>query len=101
MRSLFLGILLSSLASAAFAQQELKSHEQCIKEVSGNWGPNFGDQWHRNEAHYWACRNGVTVETIQAWQHTADELGMAHEIQPVTVAGQKLVLFVEDEGTAN
>ena len=94
-------MLLTSLASAAFAGQKPKSHEQCIKEVPGAWGPNFGDEWHRNEAHYWACRNGVTVETTQAWQHAADELGMAQEIKPVTVAGHKLVLFVEDEGTAN
>ena len=101
MRSLFLGILLSSLASAALAQQKPKSHEQCIKEVPGDWGPNFGDEWHRNEAHYWACRHGVTVETIQAWQRAADEQDMASEIKPVIVAGQELVLFVKDGGTAN
>lgn len=101
MKSLFLGILVSSLASAAFAQQQPKPHEQCIKEVPGDWGPNFGDQWHRNEAHYWACRNGVTVETIQAWQRAADEQDMASEIKPVIIAGQELVLFVKDGGTAN
>jgi hypothetical protein len=101
MRSLFVGILLSSLASVALAQQKPKSHEQCIKEVLGDWGPNFGDEWHRNEAHYWACRIGVTVETIQTWQRAADEQGdMAQEIKPVVVAGQNLVLFVKDSGTA-
>jgi hypothetical protein len=101
MRRLFLGVLLCSLASTAFAQQKPKSDEECIKEVPGDWGPNFGDQWRHNEARYWACRIAVPVETIQAWQRAADELGMAQEIKPVTVADQKLVLFVKDEGTAN
>lgn len=101
MRRLFFVILLSLLAPAAFAQRKPKSHEQCVKEVPGNWGPNFGDEWHRNEARYWACRDGMTVETIQAWQRAADEQGMAQEIKPVIVAGQKLVVFVKDEGTAN
>jgi hypothetical protein len=101
MRSLFVVLLLSALAIGALAQQKPKSHEQCIKEVPGDWGPNFGDQWHRNEARYWACRDGVSVETIQAWQKAADEEDMASEIKPAILAGQRLVLFVKDGGTAN
>jgi hypothetical protein len=89
------------VASLVFAQQNPKSHEECIKQVPGDWGPNFGDKWHQNEAVYWACRNGVTAETIKAWQKAAEELDMASEIKPATVRGQKLVFFVKDGGSAN
>src|ERR1051326_4322653 len=94
-------VLFLFVASFVFAQQKPKSHEQFLKQVPGDWGPNFGDKWHQNEALYWACRNGVTAETIKAWQKAAEEQDMATEIKPVTVARQKLVLFVEDSGTAN
>jgi hypothetical protein len=88
-------------ASFGLAQQKPKSHEECLKLVPGDWGPKFGAQWHQKEAVYWACRNGVSISTAKAWQKAADESDMASEITPVTVKGQKLVLFVEDSGTAN
>jgi hypothetical protein len=94
-------MLLLFCASLAFAQQKPKSHEACIKQVPGDWGPNFGAEWHQNEALYWACRDGVSVSTVEAWQKAVGEYGMAHEFTPVTVKGQKLVLFVEDQGSAN
>ncbi len=95
---IFVFLLLTSFVSA---QQKPRSHEQCIKQVPGDWGPNFGDKWHQNEAFYWACRSGVTAETIKAWQRAAEEEDMASEIRAVTVGGQKLVLFVEEGGTAH
>jgi hypothetical protein len=102
MRSPLIGMaLFLFVASSVCAQQKPKSHEQCLKQAPGDWGPNFGDKWHQNEAVYWACRNGVSAETIKAWQQAAEEQDMATEIKPVTVTGQKLVLFVEDGGTAN
>lgn len=90
-----------TLASLVFAQQKPRPHEQCLKEVPADWGPNFGEKWHENEARYWACRDGVPVETVKVWQAAAEEHDMATEIKPVTVDGQKFVLFVEDSGTAN
>ena len=102
MRSLLIGVALVSLISSfVFARQKPKSHEQCIKQVPGDWGPNFGDEWHKHEALYWACRTGVTVEMIRAWQKAAEEDDMVTEIKPVTVNGEELVLFVMDGGTAN
>jgi hypothetical protein len=52
------------------------------------WGPNFGDKWHDNAARYWACRNGVPVETIRAWQLVADEEDMATEINLQPLMGR-------------
>jgi len=101
MRNALVGFILLVLTSLVFAQQKPRSHEQCLKQVPGDWGPNFGEKWHENEALYWACRSGVAVETIKAWQAAAEEQDMATEIKPVTVDGQKFVLFVEDSGTAN
>jgi hypothetical protein len=101
MRTLFVGLIVWLLVLSVLAQQKPASHEQCVKQVPGDWGPNFGDKWHANEARYWACRNGVPVETIKAWQHAADEEDMATDIKLVTVDGQTLVLFVKDGGTAN
>jgi len=91
-------VLLLLAASFGLAQQKPKSHEECLKLVPGDWGPKFGAQWHQKEAVYWACRNGVSISTAKAWQKAADESDMASEITPVTVKGQKLVLFVEDSG---
>jgi hypothetical protein len=102
MKSLLMGTtLLSLICSFAFAQRKPQSHEQCIKQVPGDWGPNFGDEWHEHEALYWACRNGVTVETIKTWQRAAEEEDMAAEIKPVALSRENLVLFVKDGGTAN
>jgi hypothetical protein len=101
MRILLVGLTVLLIVPGSFAQQKTKSHEECMMEVPGDWGPNFGDKWHDNEARYWACRNGVPVETVKAWQRAADEMDMAAEIKPVIVDGQDLVLFVKDGGTAN
>lgn len=94
-------LLLLFVASLAFAEQKPKTHEECIKQVPGDWGPNFGAEWHYNEASYWACRNGVSVATVEVWQKAAGEEGMADDIKPFTLGRQKLVLFVEGEGSAN
>lgn len=101
MRSPLCGLILLLLAPILFAQQKPRSHEECIKEVPGDWGPNFGDQWHGNEARYWACRLGVPIKTVREWQQAVHEEGMANEIKPVVINGQELVLFVEVNGTAH
>ncbi len=85
-------MLLLLITSVALAQQQKpKSHEACIKQVPGDWGPNFGPEWHQKEALYWACRDGVSVATIELWQKAAQEEGMADNIKLLTVRGQKLV----------
>jgi hypothetical protein len=94
-------VLLLVMTPFAFAQQRPETHDECIKQVPGDWGPNFGEEWHRNEALYWACRDGVSVSTVEAWQKAVGEYGMADNIKPLTLRGQRLVLFVESQGSAN
>lgn len=100
-KSLVTTLLLLFLASFAAAQRKPKSHEECIKQVPGDWGPNFGDEWRRNEALYWACRLRRSAATVRAWQRATGETGMADDIKLVTIRGQQLVVFVEMEGTAH
>jgi hypothetical protein len=88
-------------ASLAVAQNTPMSHEQCIKAIPGDWGPNFGDEWHRNESLYWGCRLGVPAETVATWQKAAEEFGMAQDIIPVTVKGKDLVILEEMDGSAH
>ena len=78
-----------------------KSHTDCIKRVPGDWGPNFGEQWHHNEALYWGCRLGVSSETVAAWQKAADLGGMVHHISVAVVQGQKLMVIEELSGSAH
>jgi hypothetical protein len=102
MRNPLAGIVLLLLtASFAFAQQGPRTHAECIKQVPGDWGPNFGDEWHQNEALYWACRDGVAVSTVEAWQKGIGEYGMAQEITVVGVKGKEFVLFIDGGGSAN
>ena len=65
------------------------------------WGQISGDEWHRHEALYWACRTGVSAETAKQWQKAAGEMDMAQNIQLVRVSGQELVIFEEMGGTAH
>jgi hypothetical protein len=90
------------MAPLAVSQQAAKSHEQCIQEVPGDWGTNFAQSWHQHEARYWACRLGVSVETVQAWQGAADERDeMAQDVELVTLHGKQLVVFLTIVGTAH
>ena len=81
--------------------QTPKSHEECIKSVPGDWGANFGKEWHHNEALYWGCRLGVLSETVAMWQKAANEMGMAQQITTSKVEGQDLVLIEEMDGSAH
>ena len=100
-RVVYQGFVLLLIAFPTFAQQHPKSHEECIKVVPGDWGPNFGEEWHHNEALYWGCRLAVSSETVDRWQKAAEEHGMAQEIKLFTVRGERLVVFEEMEGTAH
>ena len=86
-------------ASSALAQNRPRSHEECLNEVPGDWGWNFGDEWHKNEALYWGCRLGIPAETVATWQKAAEEVGMAQDIIPVNVKGQELVILEEMDGS--
>ena len=94
-------ILLLSLlcATATFSQSPQKSHENCIKLVPGNWGPNFGVEWHAHESIYWGCRLGLPAETIKDWQRAAGLSGMTENILPVKIANDDLVLIEEMQGS--
>lgn len=72
--------------------------------VPGDWGaegPNFGTEWHKNEAIYWGCRLGVTSETVASWQKASEELGMAQEISLARIQGRDLVVIEEVAGDAH
>jgi len=88
-------------ATAVSSAQTVRTHEECIKQVPGDWGPNFGKEWHRNEALYWGCRLGVPSERVEAWQKAADEAGMAQEVSISQVQGRDLVLIEEAGGSAH
>ena len=81
--------------------QTAGSHEDCLKRVPGDWGPNFGNVWHRNEALYWGCRLGVPPETVEEWQRAANEMGAAEQISQSKVEGRDLVLIEEMGGSAH
>jgi hypothetical protein len=92
--------LLLAFTGNGFTQTP-KSHEECIKRVPGDWGPNFGDQWHHNEALYWGCRLGVPPDTVAEWQRVVNEEGMAQQILLRKVDGHDLVLIEVMTGTAH
>jgi hypothetical protein len=88
-------------ASALDAQTVGKSHEECLKLVPRDWGPNFGVQWHHNEAIYWGCRLVVPTESVERWQQVADVSGMIQKILPATIEKQEFVFIEEMEGSAH
>jgi hypothetical protein len=81
------------------AQTISRSHEDCLKLVPGDWGPNFGEEWRQHEGVYWGCRLGVPVETIKAWQEVVS--GNIQGLIPVTIDKQQLVLVEDRDGSAN
>ena len=95
------GLAFLLVAAGSLAGQTQKSHEKCIKRVPGDWGPNFGEQWHHNEALYWGCRLGVSSETVATWQKAANEMGMAQQISTSKVDGQDLAMIEEMDGSAH
>lgn len=88
-------------AAASVLGQTPKSHEECIKLVPGDWGPNFGEEWHRHEAVYWGCRLAVPSETVVTWQKAAGEVGLAQQITIAKVEGRDLVVLEEMDGSAH
>lgn len=96
--------LLSAIPSFAQKQQSAKkagTHEACLKGLPADWGPNFGWQWRKNEALYWACRLAVPVGRVHAWQRSADLSGVIKDIIPVRLHGADLVLIESLEGSAH
>jgi hypothetical protein len=85
----------------SYPQMTPKTHEECMKLVPGDWGPNFGREWRGNEAIYWGCRLGVPVARVQAWQQAAGVVGWVEDLIPVTIGKQRLVLVEEGEGSAH
>lgn len=101
MKQAIAGIIVLLTISTCLFGQVPKSHEECIKRVPSDWGPNFGAEWHHNEAAYWGCRLGVPTETVATWQKTANESGMAQQISTSKVEGRTLVLIEEMAGDAH
>jgi hypothetical protein len=81
------------------AQVMVKSHEECIKLVPGDWGPNFGVEWHQHEAVYWGCRLGVPSEDVKTWQQLAVGSGMIQDILPATIEHQEFAFIEGMEGS--
>jgi hypothetical protein len=94
-------ICLSASAVRIKAQVAPRSHEECMKLVPGDWGPNFGEQWHEHEAVYWGCRLGVPAQTVTEWQQVADVEGMIQDLIPKAIRKKDLVLIEEMEGSAH
>lgn len=88
------------LTTAAYCESSGKSHQECLKRLPSSWGRNFGEEWRKNEAAYWACRLGVATETVQVWQTAADVRGMIQDLLPATIDNQSVVLVEEIQGTA-
>lgn len=100
MRAFFLLVLFCfALSPCLYGQTVGHSHEECIKLVPGNWGPNFGEEWHQRETVYWGCRLGTSAETIRVWQQAANVSGMTQDIIPTTIEKQEIVLIEQMEGT--
>ncbi|HVN20387.1 MAG TPA: hypothetical protein VMU05_16500 [Dongiaceae bacterium] len=89
------------ISPTLFSQSSAKSHEECLKLVPGEWGPNFGVQWRANEARYWACRLGEQPDTVRAWQKAADVDGFMQDVLIAHIDGDSVVLIEEIQGTAN
>ncbi len=81
------------------AQILRKPHEDCMKLVPGDWGPNFGAVWQQHEAVYWGCRIGVSEETIRQWQQFSS--GMIQDLIPVTIGKEQIVIIESMEGSAH
>jgi hypothetical protein len=89
------------LASSLNAGTVGKSQEECLKLVPGDWGPNFGVQWHQKEAIYWGCRLAVPTESVERWQQVAGVSGMIQDILPATIGNQEFVFIEQMEGSAH
>jgi hypothetical protein len=88
-----------AFASTVDAQTVRKSHDDCLKLVPGDWGPNFGEEWKQHEAVYWGCRLGASVETIKQWQQFSS--GMIQDLIQVTIGKEQIVLIESVEGSAH
>jgi len=98
-RVVFFAVALLIPSARLFAQNPQKSHEDCLKLVPGDWGPNFGEEWKQHEAVYWGCRLGVPLETIRQWQHFSS--GMIQDLIQVTIDNGQIVLIESMEGSAH
>lgn len=97
---LFAVVLFSFLPSARLPAQNLqKSHEECLKLVPGDWGPNFGEGWKQHEAVYWGCRLGASEETVKQWQKFSS--GMIQGLISVTIGREQIMIIESMEGSAH
>ena len=97
-KAVFFAIVLCCLMSASrvSAQIKVKSHEECIKLVPGDWGPNFGAAWHQHEAAYWGCRLAVSPDVVESWQ---DPGGMIQDIRLAAISEQEFASVEHLEGS--
>jgi hypothetical protein len=79
-----------------YGQARVKSAAECAKLVPGNWGANFGQEWHEHEAVYWGCRLGASSEAVKNWQ---DPFGIIQDLQLASINGQEFAFVEHMEGT--
>jgi hypothetical protein len=90
------------LAALPLVAEQPQSHQACLAKVPGGWGPNYSEQWHANEAKYWACRLGTTVEELHAWQSLlGKDYGMLQNVIVRKVNDDDLVLLHTTDGSAH
>src|SRR5260370_7011072 len=67
-----------------YGQARVKSAAEWAKLVPGNWGANFGQEWHEHEAVYWGCRLGASSEAFKNWQDPFSTITYLH-LAPLNV----------------
>ena len=99
-QAVFFAIVLCCLMSAVrvSAQTKGKLHEECIELVPGDWGTNFGAEWHQHEAVYWGCRLAVSPDAVQSWQ---DPDGMIQDVRLAAINKQEFAFVEHLEGSLN
>jgi hypothetical protein len=93
-------LLICVLTTGLYCQTAGNSHQECLEGLPSSWGSNFGPEWHKNEAAYWACRLGVDSKTVETWKKAANLRGMFQDLLPVTIGNQRVVIVEEVQGTA-
>jgi hypothetical protein len=64
-------------------------------------GPNFGEQWHRNEAIFWGCKLGVLAETVEEWQRVDKGSGMIQHAILTNFQTEQIAILELVEGSAH
>jgi hypothetical protein len=83
------------------AQTAKKADKDCLRLTESDWGPNFGEQWHRNEAIFWGCKLGIPAETVADWQKVDKSSGMIQDAILTNFHGAAIVILELVEGSTS